>query len=557
MVSFIQLVRRVCFLSFAVVSLGALVPLRAQAELIYLFGGDFSVEYLGKNYDGLNSTFSYRICHVHQTPGQGFSHVTFEVPICDPALNVTSCSPDSCNIGIDPTTGIYGVKWEDDIEVPECKDYSFAIEGNILEGLISVSIKAGDCQQDPGGCPFGEISGPSCSFVPTPTPTSTPSRTPTSTPTDVPTDTPTATPTQTATPTNTPEPTATNTATATPTDTPEPTATNTATPTPTVTATYTPTATFTPTETPTNTPTATPTATETPQDEVHCNAGGPYLDLPCQQEPFSMQLDGSASSGSGPLAFSWSTDCLNGSVEPSDSATPVLTFTTFNQDMTPVSCSVFLTVVLGEGELRSECSAVVTVSGCQTDCLGVIGGPAVFDECGVCNGDGSSCECVDQFISGEVSELLTNYKKQCRQVNRLNRKFAKTSCAGSSAGRRTLRQFSRKSSSVCSSGLARIQSIPTYITSCNEGECVLCDNLLTIENLKEKATELYRMSRRATRLWKRCKGDGICRRSAAECRESLRKRVREENEDARISRRDFNDTLSSTNKIPSSTFDCR
>lgn len=29
---------------------------------------------------------------------------------------------------------------------------------------------------------------------------------------------------------------------------------------------------------------------------------------------------------------------------------------------------------------------------CVKDCLGVCGGPAIVDQCGVCDGDGSSCE---------------------------------------------------------------------------------------------------------------------------------------------------------------------
>lgn len=520
------------FVSTALFFFVLLTPSSGIAETIYLWNGDFSVEYLGRTFDGDNSTFSYRVCHLQDTPGQGFSHVTFEVPICDPALTVVNCSPDACEIGLDPTTGVYGVKWDDDLEVEECKDFSFSVAGYLQEGLIDVSIKAGNCNQDPNGCPIGEITGPSCVYIPTPTPTSSPTETPTNTPTSTPTETPTQTPTEV------------------PTETPTPTPTFTSTPT----ATYTPTATFTPTSTPTVTPT--PTPTDTPV-EVVCNAGGPYLGIPCQQEPYELQLDGSASSGSSELSYLWSTDCPEGLVNPDNGNMPLLTFTTFNQDQTPVSCQVFLTVFDPQSQLDESCSAVVTVDGCTFDCLGVPGGNAVFDECGVCNGDGSSCACVDQFATGEINDLFSNFKAQCRHTARLLRKYGKTSCGKAASGQAALKQMLRSSSALCKAGQARITSIPGYITSCDQTQCVSTDNVLTVKSLNQSALKLRNLSKKVIGMQRRCNLGGPCTRTKAECRQTVVNRVREGVEDLRDSRRNYSATLESSSRIPSTSYNCQ
>ena len=255
----------------------------ANAETVLLWNGQFSVAFNGSNYDGANTSYSYTVCTLQAIPAQGFSHIVFELEMCSPSLQVTSCSPGNCSVNTDPTTQVFGVKWDDSISNGQCKDYSFAIAGNHGTQLNTVVIKAGNCTG--ANCNPGLLSGPSCSpGDPTATPTATATNTPThtatststntatNTATNTPTETSTATPTETptSTPTETPTATPTETATATPTDTPTETPTSTPTETPTETATSTPTetSTSTPTETSTATPTetATETATATPTE---------------------------------------------------------------------------------------------------------------------------------------------------------------------------------------------------------------------------------------------------------------------------------------------------
>ena len=45
------------------------------------------------------------------------------------------------------------------------------------------------------------------------------------------------------------------------------------------------------------------------------------------------------------------------------------------------------------------------------DCAGVAGGSAVEDECGVCDGDGSSCVCMDENTCEELAVLLQQAKE--------------------------------------------------------------------------------------------------------------------------------------------------
>ena len=147
----------------------------------------FSVEYGtdtidGRTYDPLldRTYFTYEVCVVQGIPGRGFSHITFEIPVCEDNLIVTSCSPTGCEFGYDPPTQLYGVKWEDNIQEGQCKTYQYGFNGNIAEGLTTVRIKAGNCRG--ANCPELDIEGPACTSDPDPTPTPTPSPTPTPTP---------------------------------------------------------------------------------------------------------------------------------------------------------------------------------------------------------------------------------------------------------------------------------------------------------------------------------------------------------------------------------------
>ncbi|MCO6430034.1 MAG: hypothetical protein J5J00_04180, partial [Deltaproteobacteria bacterium] len=74
-------------------------PAPAKAEKIFLWAGQFSVEFLGSSYDGTDTMYSYKVCTVDEVPMQGFSHIVFGVPDCSPDLVAHTCSPSNCEIG--------------------------------------------------------------------------------------------------------------------------------------------------------------------------------------------------------------------------------------------------------------------------------------------------------------------------------------------------------------------------------------------------------------------------------------------------------------------------
>lgn len=550
-----------------------LVPAASFSQTINLWNGDFSVEYLGRNFDGVNSSFAYKICHLHQTPGQGFSHVVFEIAMCVPPLTIVSCTeegvPNTCSgPSTDPTTGVYGLKWDTDLNLNVCKTFEYTVAGDHGEDPGTVVIKAGNCTGTGGGvgqCSAGDLPGASCNSGPTPTATNTPTNTATATPTDTPTNTATAT--NIATPTDTPTNTATATNTATPTDTPTvtntatptdtatatrsatptdtPTVTNTATPTDTPTVTQTATLTYTPTVTPTNTSTpivtisSTPTATptETPL-APQCSAGGPYLDISCGTNPASIQLNGS-SSGSGTTQFAWVTDCLEGAISDPNVASPALTFKPFDAAGIPVACKVVLTVSYGGAS--SSCSANIAAGPCTKDCAGnivltpgslttqaVTTNPAKFDACGVCQGDGQSClGCADVSTAETKLKLDGAADKQLALVKQAARTLTSRG-SGRVADKKFAASIVAQANDVFIRQWNRVWTeAPQIVTNCtNAVSCVSVSNEATISAYNSDALLLRDFAKQVARRISRAthgalKGTNITRAADSIYKESL------------------------------------
>lgn len=85
-----------------------------------------------------------------------------------------------------------------------------------------------------------------------------------------------------------------------------------------------------------------------------CHSAGPYA-AECQGEVTSLQLDSSASTGSG-LSYDWTTDCPGGSFDDPTSASPTLTLDTVDCS---VNCTVSLTVENAVGV--DSCTSGVSV----------------------------------------------------------------------------------------------------------------------------------------------------------------------------------------------------
>lgn len=140
-----------------IVSLFALQPIGAQeapAGPIKLLS--FSVNFSGKTYDSATnqSTFSYLVTSAEQQPD--LSHFDLGLPSCTPPLLIASTSPaEAVSFGVDPITGVDGLKWDIPLTASESRAYSVTFFGNISEGAVDVAVEAETFQR-------GTLPGPSC-----------------------------------------------------------------------------------------------------------------------------------------------------------------------------------------------------------------------------------------------------------------------------------------------------------------------------------------------------------------------------------------------------------
>ena len=129
--------------------------------------GHYDIVYVGRTFDGTNTTFTYTVTGLDQDPA--LSHFNVEVPSCYDEDDIVATSPaDSettpVEFGTDPTTGVRGIKWDFGLEPDQSMTYSITYAGDIAEGMVLVDVgyKAG--QQIhltllPGaGCPDEETT---------------------------------------------------------------------------------------------------------------------------------------------------------------------------------------------------------------------------------------------------------------------------------------------------------------------------------------------------------------------------------------------------------------
>jgi hypothetical protein len=124
----------------------------------------WDVVYEGSTYDAdaNTTTFSYKVI-VNDDPA--LSHFTVGFELCDTEMAVVSYNPnpeEGVSIGLDPTTGVYGIKWDIPLEPGNDQIYSVTLQGNVAETEIDVAVKAAT---------FAAIAkrpGPSCNTISTP-----------------------------------------------------------------------------------------------------------------------------------------------------------------------------------------------------------------------------------------------------------------------------------------------------------------------------------------------------------------------------------------------------
>lgn len=116
----------------------------------------FYVIYGGRVYDPATNatTFTYIVCGSGASPD--LSHFDIEIPVCAPALLVSATSPtDAVRFGIDPTTGVNGIKWDLPLQTSASRTYTLTFLGNVGEGNVQTAVKS-------DGFEIGSVPGPSC-----------------------------------------------------------------------------------------------------------------------------------------------------------------------------------------------------------------------------------------------------------------------------------------------------------------------------------------------------------------------------------------------------------
>jgi len=132
----------------------SLVALTA-APVLATAVGPYDVTFVTVRYDYPTAGESTWYYTVSSTAGHAISHVVFELGACcsvlDAGLWTDFTTLDSwwgtskIDVTQDPTTGVFGIKFDDGFDEGETRNYYFTVEGNhaVQEGGITVAIKTG------------------------------------------------------------------------------------------------------------------------------------------------------------------------------------------------------------------------------------------------------------------------------------------------------------------------------------------------------------------------------------------------------------------------------
>ena len=123
--------------------------------------GDFEIQLISHVYDGVNTTFTYRVCEI--PPNQDLSHWVLGLPASCASRWVDPMNPN-ISLGTDPTTGMFGIKFETASGVADCSGgcgsagntFTATFTGQMGASCIIVGTKA--AQETSFAC----VEGPSC-----------------------------------------------------------------------------------------------------------------------------------------------------------------------------------------------------------------------------------------------------------------------------------------------------------------------------------------------------------------------------------------------------------
>jgi len=115
----------------------------------------YTVAFDGRSFANDQTTFSYTVTGTGAV--HNLSHFVLGIPDCAPAL--VASYPAGGTVGTDPTTGVYGIKWDISVGTGESRSYSITFSGDVPLGAIHAAVKAGNAYS------VGDIGGPCGGYV--------------------------------------------------------------------------------------------------------------------------------------------------------------------------------------------------------------------------------------------------------------------------------------------------------------------------------------------------------------------------------------------------------
>ena len=203
------------------------------------------------------------------------------------------------------------------------------------------------------------------------------------------------------------------------------------------------------------------------------------MSLPCSGVDITIPLTATIT-GSQSLTLEWQTDCPNARILNSKSTATSFTLTAPTGSVPPISCSVTLNV----GGGAALCSTEIATEACEVDCKGKLiltdsqapGKNSRLDQCGVCDGDGTSCTgCTSKNITTVQLSLDGNGLAQRNLVLKAGRTLLnKNRTVTKSLRRFVLNTFSQAQASY-EALWSTTWSMPGVVLSCTNNE--LCHNV--------------------------------------------------------------------------------
>lgn len=118
----------------------------------------FVVTFVSRVFANNQTTFTYTVAGTGTPPD--LSHFDIEIPVCVPPLQAVAYNPaQAVSFGVDPTTGVNGIKWDLSLRTNETRTYSITFAGDVPQGMVTVAVKGGN------GFESAALPGPACRIV--------------------------------------------------------------------------------------------------------------------------------------------------------------------------------------------------------------------------------------------------------------------------------------------------------------------------------------------------------------------------------------------------------